>query len=175
MYLKYALLSYFIFSGIIFAQGYSKSSANVKVKLINGVMFKIDKENLDFNELPKSFEANLKKEPHDGIVLHITGSKNGNIIINYGVSEIYKVNADIDKKDSPEASMDFFLFRPEIQVQNHLIDAKLFDVLNGHTFAYDIEKKNNLLGFLVGGTLLSHNLTLDGFYSGTFAVSLVYY
>lgn len=175
MCFNYAMLTYFIFSGIIFAQSYSKCLANVKVKLINGAMFNINKGNLDFNDLSKSFKGELKREPRDGVILHITGSKSGNIIINYGVSEVHKVNADRDKNDTLKTSEDFLLFQPAVQRANSLIDGEVVEILNGSTFAFDDEKKNGFPDICIGGTLLPPNLTLDGFYSGTFAVSLVYY
>ena len=175
MCFKYAMLAYFIFSGIIFAQSYSKAAANVKVKLINGAMFNIVKGNLSFNGLSKSFKEKHRREPGDGIILHVTRKNTTNVMISYGDAEVYKINAAGESTDKIKTSADFLLFQPEIHETNDLANNNVIEISNGSTFFLDREKFNGNLKFLIGGTIRLPNSSIDGFYSGTFAVSLVYY
>ena len=97
MCFKCAMLAYLVLSGIILAQGYSNTSTNIRVKLINGPMFSIVKGNLNFNEYLISARGELKIEPQYGIFLQFTGINRSNMIINYGESEIHKIKAENEK------------------------------------------------------------------------------
>jgi hypothetical protein len=175
MYFKYAVLTYFIFSGIIFAQSYSKASANIKVKLVNGPMFSIVKGDLNFNEYLRSAKGELKIEPPDGILLQVTGIDCSNTIISYGDSKIYKIKTADEKINNLETSEDRLTFQPVIQKTNNLVNECAVEISNVSTFTLNSEKSNSIVNLWIGGSLYLPNSSKDGFYSGTFALSLVYY
>ena len=175
MYFKCALLAYFIFNGTIFAQGYSKTSANIKVKLVNGPMFCIVKGNLNLDESLRSSKGELKIEPLDGILLQFKGINRSNMIISYGDSEIHKITAENEKTKSLGAAEDLLIFQPVIQKTNNLVNESAVEIPNGSTFTLNSEKSNSNVNLWIGGSLQLPNSLLDCFYSGTFALSLVYY
>lgn len=173
MCFKYAVLAYFILNGIIFAQSYSKSSADIKVRLINGAMFNIVRGNLDFNDLPKSFEGNMKTRGTEGIIVHFTGRNINNIMINYDNSEIHKINWEREKSDNIKASRDFLVFQPVIRRLNILGDENTFKIMSGSYFTFK-EKRDEGLDLWIGGYLSNPSGSLDGTYSGKFAVNFIY-
>jgi hypothetical protein len=175
MYFKYVMLAYFIFSGIIFAQSYSKASANIKVKLVNGPMFSIVKGDLNFNEYLRSVKGELKIEPPDGILLQFTGIDCSNTIISYGKSEINKIKTADEKINGLGTPEDRLTFQPVIQKTNNLVNECAVKIPNGSTFASNSEKSNGIVNLWIGGSLYLPNSSIDGFYSGKFTVSLVYY
>jgi hypothetical protein len=173
MYFKYAVLAYFIFSGIIFAQSFSKASANIKVKLVNGPMFSIVKDNLNFNEYLRSANGELKIEPPDGILLQFTGIDRNKTIINFGDSEIHKIKTADEKTNGLGTLGDRLIFQPAI-LTNNLVNECAVKIPNGSTFALNSEKSNSIINLWIGGSLFLPNSSKDGFYSGTFALSIIY-
>jgi len=169
------MLAYFIFNGIIFAQGYSKASANIKVKLIKGPMFSIVKGNLNFNEYSRFVKGELKVEPPDGILLQFTGINCSNIIIGYGDSEIHKIKAKAEKISYLKSSGESFIFLPVIERTNNLAYENAVEIFNGSSFALNSEENSAEVNLWIGGSLQLPNSLLNCFYSGIFALSLVYY
>lgn len=80
MCLKYACLAFFILGSIIFAQGLSKSSANISVRLLPATMVgKVyDKNKLE--GYPKVIFESIKGQDKNGILLHLVPSKGNNIV-----------------------------------------------------------------------------------------------
>lgn len=174
MYFKYAVLTYFIFSGIIFAQSFSKASANIKVKLVNGPMFSIVKGNLSFNEYFISAKGELKIEPPGGIFLQFAGIDCSNTIISFGESEINKIKAVDEKTNGLGTLEECLIFQPVIQKTNNLVNECAVEISNVSTFTLNSEKSNSIVNLWIGGSLYLPNSSMDGFYSRTFAVSLIY-
>jgi hypothetical protein len=168
------VLAYFIFNGIIFAQGYFKSSANIKAKLINGPMFSIVKGDFDFNENLRSAKDEIKIEPSDGILLQISCYNRGNMIISYGDSEIHKIKTEKEKINSPEIAENIMVFQPAIEKTNKLVNENAVEIPNGSTFNLEGEKSNGIVNLWIGRSLNFSDSLKIGFYSGTFAVSLIY-
>lgn len=175
MYFGYALLSYIIFSSVIFAQNFSKASANIKVKLADGVVFNIAKSNLDFIVMADSSESLLSIKPNDGIILHVSATKTSSVLISYANIQANKINNEEGKTKNQKASESSLLFQPIIQRLSNLTNENAVDLLNGSAFSFNDEKKNSSLDIRIGGVLSLPNSSIEGIYSGTFALSLVYY
>ena len=171
---KFTTLIYFVFSSIIFPQNNCKASANVNVKLINGAMFNIVKGNLDFKGLSNSVNGELRREPPDGISLEISGNKIGEVIINYEDTEINKIYPKEDAKDKLKTSKDSFLFQPIVKASNNLIVGKEVEISNGLSLNLDKENGYSNISLLIGGSLHLPSSLIDGFYTGTFTLSLIY-
>jgi hypothetical protein len=168
------VLTHFIFSGIIFAQSFSRASANIKAKLINVPMFSITKDNLKFNGNLRSAKGELKIEPQDGILLQFKGVDSNNMIISYGDSKIHKITVEKEKTNGSGTPENLMIFQPAIQKTNKLANENAVEVPNGSTFASNSEKSNSIVNLWIGGSLKLSNSAMNGLYSGTFAVSLIY-
>jgi hypothetical protein len=175
MYFGYALLSYIIFSSVIFAQNFSKASANIKVKLVNGVFFQITNASLDFSVLLDSSKSLLEIKQSDGIGLHVSTIKSVSVLISYANVAVNKINDKEEKADSQKSSEGSLLFQPRIQRFSNLTNENAVDLINGSAFAFNDEKKDNSLDLWIGGVLSLPYPSEEGIYSKTFALSLVYF
>lgn len=175
MYFGYALLSYIIFSSVIFAQNFSKTSANIKVKLVNGIFFQITNANLDFSVLLDSSQSVLEIKPSDEIDVHVSAIKTGGVLISYANVEVYKINNEGEKTNNQKTSEGSPLFQPRIQRLSYLNNENAVNINNGSAFHLIDKKKNSSLDLRIGGVLSLPNSSIEDIYSGTFALSLVYY
>jgi hypothetical protein len=73
--LKYVCLAYFILGGIIFAQSLSKSSANVKVKLLPGIMVEIINEENKPEVYPEMISESFDGPENRGLLLRLVRSR----------------------------------------------------------------------------------------------------
>jgi hypothetical protein len=169
-----ALLGYIIFSSMIVAQNASKSSANIKVKLVDGVIFKINKSDLDFNFMQDASESVLKIQPKDGIILHVSAKKTSSVIINYTNIDVNKIVTVGYKTANQKTLEESLLFQPIIQRLNNVTNKNTVDLLNETAFSFGDEEKHSSLDLWIGAVVSLPNPPLEGMYLGTFTLSLVY-
>ena len=81
--LKYAMLFSMLITGTIFAQYYSKVSANIKARLIKGTTISVIDQRLQPERSSKVMHPQLIENNSDDILVHITGGDIKNIMVNY--------------------------------------------------------------------------------------------
>jgi len=160
--LKYALLVYLIFSGIIFAQSFSKSSVNIKVKIVNGAMLDVVKYNTENNDFSKMIIEKIKKHETKGILLRFASGKSNNIIIDYEYSETL----------NNKPSKDFIVFKPVAREINSVTSENVFKVMK--VSSVNLNEKDNAEMYLwIDGNFRSPSSFCRN-NSETFTISLAY-
>lgn len=88
------MLTVALLNGIIFAQNISKSSAIIKVSLINGASIGIVNQELEINQLSKVVNPQLRRNNSQGILLHFAGNNVNNMIISYKYSDFSRTTIE---------------------------------------------------------------------------------
>jgi hypothetical protein len=167
------MLISFIFNGLMLAQDYSKASANIRVKLINGAMSSIIKSTLSFDESSGNVEGEYKIEPRKGAHLKLTEVNDGDII-SYNEKEIDKIIEENESTADYEFKENGLLFHPEFQKSCEIDKTNDIGIINGSTFAFNSIKKNGTVNLWVGGSVNFPNSIENGIYGKKFAISVVY-
>ena len=89
--LKYAILAVMIINGIIFAQQYSKSQANISARLVNGAALSVVNE-----EYPNMVNPQILENKSEGILFRFTGINLKDVIITCTYSIFHERNSTIE-------------------------------------------------------------------------------
>lgn len=162
MCLKYALLAYLIFGGIIFAQSFSEASANIKVSLVNAAMTDVIKFNSETSDYSWKILRQIEKHETEGILLRFSGSKSNNIIIDYEQS--YASNINLQNE--------LILVKPMAKDSDDLVFEKSINVLNGSSLS-NSRKEDTEMYLWIDHNLIKENSSTQNKVD-TFTLSLVY-
>ena len=167
MFCRWAVLACFALYGAVFAQSHVNASANIKVKLINSMMFSIVKSNVVFNESSRSVKAQFSLKPPSAVSVRFNGSNNKNRFKTTASTEI--------QFQFPEQKLGY---SPAIQthVQNFLTSLSHNAKDYGLTSAIEISKDGSgtINSLLLDGILHLRNSSEDDSYQGLLIVSLTY-
>ena len=89
---KCAMLAFVITSGIIFAQSFSKTSANINVKLLNATAMSIEQDKQNSQKFLKTVHSEFNNSDTSNLLLHLSGDNVSNLIININYTEHLEPN-----------------------------------------------------------------------------------
>jgi hypothetical protein len=168
MRLRLAVLVFLIFDCLVFAQGFSRSSANIRAKLINGPIFKIVKGNLNSDEVLRWLETRLIKESQNRIQIELTGIDRNDIIV-----EFHRILAKKETHSFGDIDVSA-VFKPVIQTSDTVDSIYPLGKIGCLTFVIRDKNPKQKSYFLISSSLKLANLVTDDFCSDTFAISVVY-
>lgn len=174
MCFRYIILICFVFSGIIFSQNNSESSTSVTVRLVNGTKFNLSSGKLNFNGISNSVQSELKTEPPDGISLRLMGSQIGDVIVSYSNSEIVNFYSDSQTNDEQQTPNHQLIFKPTVQTTQQSFEGRISNIANDTVLKLGEAGNESSTYLLIGGSLYLPVSLQEGFYTGTFTLSLIY-
>lgn len=160
---RFIIISFSLFTGLLWGQNSAQSSAYVSASLIKGLSTQLIKPNLDFGETILDGNASvLNKDPQMGINIKISGHPQKNVILNY-LPLILTCKSDN------------LNFTPD--VRHTYADPVYSDpivVSNGRSLLLRNINGEGVLFLWIGGDINIKKDQLAGDYSGSFLITVSY-
>lgn len=166
-----ALLACLVMSSSIFAQGYYKASADIRVKLINGAAFSIVAGKL--NQRVSLEPAAGKIKINEDTKLRITGVNFGSVMIHCKYSEMHQSISGAEILDKINSIQDYNCFQTVIRKIDDNDNSCSVTLLSDNFITLN-EKDNKGFDLLIMRNQNNRSLKSSEAVDGTLTISLIY-